>query len=179
MELSTSTDREEPTVPGRPIELYVPMTLAPNAARESMLRVMHALGEATASSDQLTLAVYLTDLHAAVRGEIRIPVTIDVVDRPVRWEYAVKIRAASDARFFPRFEGTLSITPVGTQSELWLQGTYEPPFGPLGALLDRTVLSHAAKRSLNSFLRRIADDIAGDERATEKQHERDIRGLHQ
>jgi hypothetical protein len=155
------------------------MTLAPNAARESMLRVMHALGEATASSDQLTLAVYLTDLHAAVRGEIRIPVTIDVVDRPVRWEYAVKIRAASDARFFPRFEGTLSITPVGTQSELWLQGTYEPPFGPLGALLDRTVLSHAAKRSLNSFLRRIADDIAGDERATEKQHERDIRGLHQ
>lgn len=163
----------------RPIEIYVPLILASAAARESLLRVMHALGDGTAVSDRQTLAVYLSDLHAAVRGEIRIPVTIDVVDRPVRWEYAINIRAASNTGFFPRFEGTLSITPVGSQSELWLQGTYQPPFGPIGVVLDRTVLRHAAKRSLHSFLQRIANDIVSDERASEKQHERDVRGMHQ
>lgn len=162
----------------RSIELYVPIALASGAARDALLRVMHALGEGTAAPDRLAVSVYLRDLHAAVRGEIRIPVTVDVVDRPVRWEYAINIRAAADEGFFPRFEGTLSITPVGSQSELWLQGTYEPPFGPIGAVLDRTVLRHAAKRSLQSFLQRIADDIASDERATEKQHERNVRGLH-
>jgi hypothetical protein len=165
-------------VPRRPIELYVPMTLASNAARESLLRVMHALGDGTASPDRLMLAVYLSDLHASVHGEISIPVTVDVVDRPVRFEYAIKIRATSEVAFFPRFEGTLSITPLGSQSELWLQGSYEPPFGPIGALLDRTVLRHAAQRSLRSFLQRIADDITSGERSAEKQHERDVRGMH-
>ncbi|MGC2243239.1 MAG: hypothetical protein WBA06_06390 [Candidatus Aquilonibacter sp.] len=165
-------------MPRLTIELYVPMALASNAARESLLRVMHALGDGS-SPDRSTLSVYLRDLHASVHGEISIPVTVDVVDRPVRWEYAITIRATSDTAFFPRFEGTLSITPVGSQSELWLQGSYEPPFGPIGALLDRTVLRHAAERSLRSFLQRIADDIASGERSAEKQHERDVRGMHQ
>ena len=82
--------------------------------------------------------------------------------------------------FFHTFEGTLSITPVATHSELWLQGTYDPPFGFFGALLDRTVLRHAARRSLQAFLQRIADDIA--ERRTrnaKSSTQRDIRGMHQ
>ncbi|MGC2131587.1 MAG: SRPBCC family protein [Candidatus Aquilonibacter sp.] len=159
-------------------ELGVPVALASGAARDALLRVMHSMGKGTATPDQLELSVYLRDLHAGVRGEIRIPVTLDVVDRPARFEYAIAIRAASDEGFFPHFEGTLSVTPVGTQSELWLQGTYDPPFGPIGALLDRTVLRHAAKRSLESFLQRIADDVESNERATEEQHQRSLRGMH-
>ncbi len=166
-------------MPRRSIELRAPVALAAGAARDALLRVMHAIGQGTATPDQLNLSVYLRDLHADVRGEVRIPVTVDVVDRPARFEYAITIHAASDEGFFPRFEGTLSITPVGTQSELWLQGTYDPPFGLVGAVLDRTVLRHAAKRSLQSFLQRIADDVASDERATEEQHQRSVRGMQQ
>ena len=80
-------------------------------------------------------------------------------DHPVRWEYALAVRSASDEGFFPTFAGTLSITPVGGTSELWLQGAYKPPFGAIGALLDRTVLRHAAQRSLQSFLLRLANLI--------------------
>lgn len=166
-------------MPARSIELGVPLTLAPAAARESLLRVMHALAEETATPDGATLAVYLRDLHVAVRGEIRIPVAIEVVDRPPRWEYAIKIRAASDRGFFPQFDGTLSVSPIASHSELWLQGTYVPPFGAIGALLDRTLLRGAALRSLRSFLQRIADDVASNERAVESQHERGVRGIHQ
>jgi len=161
----------------RPIELHAALPLASAAARESLLRVMRGISS-TSSTDRLALAVYLGDLHVAVQGEIRVPVEVSVDDRPVRWEYAIAIRAASDEGFFPTFAGTLSITPVGTQSELWLQGSYQAPFGMIGALLDRTVLRHAAHRSLQSFLQRVADDTVAGERATEARHAQDVRGFH-
>ncbi len=162
----------------RPIELYVQLALAATAARDSFERVVRELGERTESPEGHTLAVYLGDLHVGVRGEIRVPVTMELAERPAHWESRISIRAASDQGFFPTFEGTLSISPVATHSELWLQGAYSPPFGFFGALLDRTLLRNAARRSLQAFLQRIADDITGDEREREERHARDIRGMH-
>jgi hypothetical protein len=161
----------------RPIELHVQLPLAFGAARESMQRVVQGLGQG-GSPERHTLAVYLNDIHVAVRGEVRVPVAMEVAQRPARFESAISIRAASNEGYFPTFEGTLSVTPVATHSELWLQGTYQPPLGFIGALLDRTVLRNAARRSLQAFLQRIAEDITGDEREREERHARDIRGLH-
>jgi len=141
------------------IELYVPLALNAQSARAALERAMRQIGERSGSSDRLALAIHLQDLHVDVRGEVRVPVEMEVEDRPIRWEYALAVRAASDEGFFPTFAGTLSITPVGGASELWLQGAYKPPFGAIGALLDRTVLRHAAQRSLQSFLLRLANFI--------------------
>lgn len=162
----------------RAIELHVQLPLAFSAARESFQRVVRELGETTGSPGQHTLAVYLRDAHVAVRGEIRVPVTMEIAEHRSRFECAISIRAASDEGYFPTFEGTLSINPLGTQSELWLQGTYQPPLGIVGALLDRMLLRNAARRSLQTFLQRIADDIAGDEREREERHARDVRDMH-
>ncbi len=137
--------------------------MAPAAANESLMRVMRAFGKSTAAPDRLTLDVQLADLHVCVAGEIRVPTDVSVAERPVRREFGLSIRATSNQGIFPRFEGTLSLNPVGQHaSELWLQGRYEPPFGLIGVALDRTVLRHAAQRSLTSFLQRIADDVIAD-----------------
>jgi len=147
----------------RTIELTLPVAMAPAAANESLLRVMHALIKPDGSAERLTLSVQLADLHVRVGGEVTMPTEVRVVDRPTRWEFGLSIRAASNEGIFPKFDGTLSLTPVGKHAaELWLQGRYAPPFGAIGALLDRTVLRHAAERSLTSFLRRIADDVIAD-----------------
>lgn len=158
-----------------PIELHVQLPLAFAAARESLQRVVHEISQA---SEGRTLAVYLRDLHVAVQGEISVPVAMEVAEHPSRFESAISIRAVSNQRYFPTFEGTLSVTPVGTQSELWMQGTYRPPFGFVGAVLDRTVLRNAARRSLQAFLQHVAEDITGDEREREARLARDIRHLH-
>ncbi|HTZ55489.1 MAG TPA: hypothetical protein VMB20_10545 [Candidatus Acidoferrum sp.] len=162
----------------RPVELQVQLPLAFSAARESFTRVVRELGEANGSPERHTLAVYLRDLHVGVRGEIRVPIAVEIAEHATRFESAISIRAASDKGYFPTFEGTLSISPVATHSELWLQGTYQPPLGIVGALLDRTLLRNAAHRSLQAFLARIADDITGDEREREERHARDIRDMH-
>lgn len=162
----------------RPIELHVQMGLPFSAARESFQSVVRELGEATGSPERHTLAVYLRDLHVAVRGEIRVPIAMEISERATRFECAIAIRAVSDEGYFPTFEGTLSVGPVGAQSELWLQGAYQPPLGIIGALLDRTLLRNAARRSLQAFLQRIADDITGDEREREERHARDVRDMH-
>ena len=147
----------------RTIELTLPIAMAPAAANESLMRVMHALSKPDGSPEGLALSLQLTDLHVRVAGEVVMPTQVRVVDRPARWEFGLSIRAASNEGIFPKFEGTLSLTPVGKHAvELWLQGHYAPPFGAIGALLDRTVLRHAAERSLTSFLRRIADDVIAD-----------------
>ncbi len=145
------------------IELYLPLAMAPVAADESLVRVMHALATSGASTDRLTLAAQLADLHVGVVGEVKIPTEVYIADRAVRWEFGLSIRAASNEGIFPTFEGTLSLTPVGGKAaELWLQGSYEPPFGAIGEVLDRTVLRHAAERSLLSFMQRIVDDVVAD-----------------
>jgi hypothetical protein len=162
----------------RPIELRVQLELAFSAARESFQRVVRELGEATGSPERHTLAVYLRDVHVAVRGEIRVPIAIEISEQATRFESAIAIRAVSDKGYFPTFEGTLSITAIGPHAELWLQGTYQAPLGIVGALLDRTLLRNTARRSLQAFLQRIADDITGDEREREERHARDVRDMH-
>lgn len=161
----------------QPIELYVPLLLAPAAAREALQRVVREFGTET-SSERRTLSVYLQDLHVGVNGEIRVPVAMEVAEHPARFESAISIRASADKGYFPTFEGTLSINPVAEKSELWLQGTYEPPLGVVGALLDRTILHDTARRSLQAFLERIGEDITSDEREREERYARDIRNMH-
>jgi hypothetical protein len=161
----------------RPIELHAQLPLPFAAARESLQRVVQELGQ-PGTSERHSLAVYLRDVHVAVRGEIRVPVAMELAEHPARFESAISIHAASNEGYFPTFEGTLSVTPVGTQSELWLQGSYTPPLGFIGGLLDRTVMRSAARRSLQAFLQHIAEDMTSDEHEREARHARDVRGLH-
>jgi hypothetical protein len=146
------------------IAVDVPLALAPQVACESLQRAMQTIGKS--AGPRIEFSLFLHDLHVAIAGALNVPVTLDVISAHERAEYTIHIHAAADEGFFPTFAGILRIVPLGHASVLHMEGEYEPPFGAVGALLDKTVLRHAAERSLKSFLERIASDILEATRRT-------------
>ena len=74
----------------------------------------------------------------------------------------IEMQAQSgNAAFFPVFSGTLRVAPLDTfTSRLVLAGTYRVPLGALGEAADRTLLAGTAKRSLQSFLSDVRDEMS-------------------
>ena len=120
-----------------PIEMYVPLTIPPNQARDAAQRVLEQI-EAN--------AYHALKLTAQCGGD-------------PRWEFPITLRARTAERFFPIFEGSLIVTPLGDACELWLQGAYTPPLGTLGSTVDATVLRGVAQSNLRSFLQSFANDV--------------------
>ena len=162
----------------KPVEMHVDLPLPASAARDEALELFAALGRHEAPFDDLALAVGLRALHIPVGGEVRIPVSTQVELAPTRWEATVELEATDHPGLFPRFQGTLTLNPVGvTTSELWLQGTYHAPLGGLGERIDATLLHGAAERSLHELLDRIAAAIVAKIREREDAAARRARGL--
>ena len=58
---------------------------------------------------------------------------------------------------FPRLEGDLVISSVGSDlTHLALRGSYRPPLGPVGRVLDRALLHRVAEASVKRFVDRLA-----------------------
>lgn len=73
-------------------------------------------------------------------------------------ELQIDWEAAESARLFPLMHAKLSIYPLtSTETQLDLEGNYEPPGGALGAALDSIVGHRIAEASVHRFL----TDIAG------------------
>jgi hypothetical protein len=74
---------------------------------------------------------------------------------PLRWE-----ATGATGRLFPSLDANLGLTAAGDMTTVVsLQGRYEPPFGGLGATLDRAVLSGTAGATADSLLRQVADRL--------------------
>ena len=70
---------------------------------------------------------------------------------PVRW------RAARHAVFFPTMRGRLVVRDNGFDAiVVRLVGTYRPPLGPLGWIIDRLFGRRAATASLERYLQTVA-----------------------
>ena len=94
-----------------------------------------------------------------------VPVTVDLGDVDHRTPNVVPIavRATQHGALFPTFQGTVRSEAAGNMdSVLRLDGTYETPLGVFGHMADRTVLGHAAERSLTSFLDRLRADVIAE-----------------
>jgi len=71
---------------------------------------------------------------------------------PVSW------RAEEADVLFPVFTGELQATRVSdTTTELALVGSYQPPMGPVGELVDHVVMHRVASRALTGFLSRAGE----------------------
>lgn len=107
-----------------------------------------------------------TALEVEVGGiAIRTPVTIDVGEfqemdsRPRSRSSALKLRwsAAKHASLFPTMHATLSVYPLSpTETQLDLDGQYEPPLGLLGAAGDALVGHRVAEASVHRLVREMA-----------------------
>jgi hypothetical protein len=59
-------------------------------------------------------------------------------------------------RGFPSFGATLTVRRAGEQTELVLEGSYEPPGGVVGRLFDRVVGQKLAARTMDALLDQLA-----------------------
>ena len=110
------------------------------------------------SRDDVVLALDVGIAGAAMS----VPVTVEIGETATRTPNAVPValRATHHSSLFPAFGGTVSSESLGTlESVLRLDGTYETPLGTLGSIANRTVLGHAAERSLRAFLEHLRADV--------------------
>ena len=66
----------------------------------------------------------------------------------------------------------LIVAPLGsTRAQLTFRGSYDPPLGPVGEVLDRALLHRVAESSVKAFMDRIANALsrAEDPPAPEKE----------
>ena len=74
---------------------------------------------------------------------------------PVQWS------AAGAEMLFPKLVANLILTHLGTDmTSLSLEGTYQPPLGPLGRAVDRVALRKFAEATVKDWIDRIAETVA-------------------
>ncbi len=88
---------------------------------------------------------------------------LDPVERPgsvitgMRWE-----AAGVTGRLFPALDANITLTAEGHQdTRMTLTGVYRPPFGPLGAGLDRVLLHKIATATIHSLMTRLSEALQG------------------
>jgi hypothetical protein len=73
---------------------------------------------------------------------------------PVSWQ------TSGGPPLFPALEGHLEIEGTGpAQTTLSLKANYAPPLGPLGKIIDRTVLRGLAHATVKDFVERLAGEL--------------------
>ena len=74
------------------------------------------------------------------------------------WTAAIEWQSASLMPLFPIFVGHVRIEP----ERVALVGHYAPPFGIIGAVLDRALLGIAARATANIIVGKFVDALTGD-----------------
>jgi hypothetical protein len=71
--------------------------------------------------------------------------------------------AMGNPGLFPTMAAELTLYPLSsTETQLDLRGTYEPPFGALGAALDALVGHRVAEASVHRFISDVAEQLRRD-----------------
>ena len=75
---------------------------------------------------------------------------------PLRWV------ASGGVGLFPSLDADLEVAPLRPgRTQLAMSARYIPPFGALGRVIDRAVLSRVAEATLKDFLDRVAETMMG------------------
>lgn len=106
-------------------------------------------------------------LSRVVEVQFEDPVTREnVMLLPLRWEVT-----GPGGSLFPVLDAHLTLAPDGDEAtRLQLDGSYRPPLGALGAVLDRAVMHRVAAATITSFLEHVASVLAPPETAPAPAH---------
>jgi hypothetical protein len=75
----------------------------------------------------------------------------------IRWE-----ATGPGGRLFPVLDADIRLTPAGDSATLLtMTGSYRPPLGALGDVLDRGILHRVAAATIRNFLAEVAAQIGG------------------
>jgi hypothetical protein len=80
----------------------------------------------------------------------------DTMSVPMRWE-----ATGASGELFPMLDADLIVARHGAeQVQLRLTGSYRPPFGAVGATLNRVVMHHIADATIRTLLTGIARSVS-------------------
>ncbi len=116
------------------------------------------------ASDAYRDAERLTMRLAADRsGALAREIELEIWDRssgPDQVVLALSWTASTSAALFPRMDADLALQSLGPElTQLSFEGSYEPPLGIPGAILDRWVLHRVAEACVKNFVDGIARDL--------------------
>jgi hypothetical protein len=75
--------------------------------------------------------------------------------------YPISWSATGAEVIFPRLSADLTVSHVGSdQTRISLEGTYEPPLGSLGKLVDRVLLRKVADSTVKAWIDGLADALS-------------------
>ncbi len=81
--------------------------------------------------------------------------------------YPVSWSAVGSETLFPRLNADLIVSHIGPdQTRIIMDGTYQPPLGPLGKVVDRVLLRRVAESTVKTWVDRLADSIAAGQPIT-------------
>ncbi len=84
----------------------------------------------------------------------------DPIETPSRTWLPLTWKPTDAEGLFPSLEGELEAAPLGKDlTQIGLSVRYKPPFGVLGATLDRMFLHRVAEATVQDFVQRVADAI--------------------
>ncbi|HET9261024.1 MAG TPA: hypothetical protein VFP42_12945 [Acidimicrobiia bacterium] len=97
--------------------------------------------------------------HVGYAKRVRLDIGVPELRRaglvyPLTW-------SASGAKaLFPKLSANLVLSHVGRErTKLTLEGTYEPPLGPVGRAVDRILLKKVAEATVQDWVDRIAEAV--------------------
>lgn len=123
---------------------------ASHSAYDDGLTALIPVGPAPA----LTRLVRARFDHLVLRG--------DTAVLTFRWE-----ATGTGADLFPVLDADITLTPAGDDATLLrLDGSYRPPLGAAGAILDRAVMHRVASATIRSLLRQISQALANPHTST-------------
>jgi len=107
--------------------------------------------------ERLQVKIAAAGVAKTVRMRVGEPISGEETLRlPVTWE------AAGATSLFPEMSADMIFSAVGDDlTQVKFQGTYEPPLGSVGRLLDRAMLHRVAEASVKNFVDRIITALEG------------------
>jgi hypothetical protein len=118
----------------------------------------HVFRQATSASavDDAVLRVHIAGVEVGAEIAIDIARTEEDDKAPVLL-IGLVWRAVNHPKAFPTMTATLRVFPLTpTETQLALEGTYAPPLGAVGAVLDAAVGHRFAEAAVNQFIRQVA-----------------------
>ncbi len=78
--------------------------------------------------------------------------------------YPLKWSANGAGALFPDLKADLVLSQMGpNETSISLDGTYQPPMGAVGRMLDRAVMGRVAEATVRNWVDRLAEEISSSE----------------
>ena len=143
-----------------------------DALRRDPLALFHKATQ-TAASRAGSVASELRIELAGIDVGTEIDITVGAVDEeaagvtsPASIRMQVEWQAASTPRLFPVMKGELAAYALSArETQLDFSGSYDPPMGKLGDVIDAVIAKRLADASVHRFLQDVAAQIPHDRRS--------------